>query len=83
MPRKKKKKEKGINYEDNSTIADMSSVNTRGEKRDPPPPRRKATFKEKWNTYWRAVKMMILPLCIALIVLGVLYLIVMALGGNL
>ena len=86
MPRKKKKKEKKekvVYYDDNSTIADMSSVNARGEKREPPPPRRKATAREKWNTYWHAVKMMLIPLCIALVVLGALYLIVMAIGGNL
>ena len=84
MPRpKKKKKEKVIYYDDNSTVADMSRANPRGEEQKPPPPRKKSTAKEKWNTYWHTVKIMILPLCIALVILGALYLILMAIGGNL
>ena len=84
MPRpKKKKKEKVRYYDDNSTVTDMSRANPTGEQQKPPPPRKKSTAKEKWSTYWHAVKMMIIPLCIALLILGALYLIFMAIGGNL
>ena len=80
---KKKKKEKIIYYDDNSTISDMSSVNKKGTPQPPPPPRRISTFSEKWRTYWAAVKSMLIPLCIALTVLGVLYLLLMLASGNL
>ena len=73
----KKKKEKIIYYDDNSTLADMSSVNRKGEKREAKPPRVRSTFSEKWNTYWAAVKMMVLPMCVALAVIGVLFLLLM------
>ena len=79
---KKEKKEKVIYYDDNSTIADMSSVNRKGEKREPPKPRIRSTAGEKWKTYWSSVKMMVLPMCIALVVLGILYLLTMWIGGN-
>ena len=73
----KKKKEKIIYYDDNSTLVDMSSVNRKGEPRQPREAKPRSTFREKWNTYWAAVKMMILPLCIALAVIGVLYLLLL------
>ncbi|MBQ9728760.1 MAG: hypothetical protein IJV85_04105 [Clostridia bacterium] len=79
----KKKKEKIIYYDDGSTISDMSSVNRKGEKREPPPPREKSTFWEKWNTYWSAVRSMLLPLGIALSVIGILYILLMLISGNL
>ena len=80
---KKKKKEKIIYYDDNSTIADMSSVNKKGTPKPPPPPRKISTFSEKWRTYWAAVKSMLIPMCVALTVLGTLYLLLMLLSGNL
>lgn len=79
---KKKKKEKIIYYDDGSTISDMSSVNRKGEKKEPPKPRYKSTFSDKWTTYWAAVKTMLFPLCIALCVIGILYLIMMLLAGG-
>ncbi len=79
MAKKKKDKEKITYVDDNSTIADMSSVNRKGEKREPPP---KSTFKQKWATYLRAVKSMLIPMCIVLIVLCILYFLFMYLGGN-
>ena len=69
----KKKKEKIIYYDDNSTIADMSSVNKKGRKQEPRPPKKQSTAKEKWNTYWSAVKMMFVPMLIVLGVMTVLY----------
>ena len=79
----KKKKEKIIYYDDNSTIADMSSVNRTGRPKPPPPPRKRSTFSEKWNTYWSAVKSMVIPLCVALSILCIFYLLLMLISGNL
>lgn len=76
--KKKTKKEKVVYYDDNSTIVDMSNVTRIGQRQPNPPPvpRRRSTFKEKWKTYWSAVRMMLLPLLIALLGLGALYLII-------
>ena len=73
----KKKKEKIIYYDDNSTIIDMSCVNKKGEKQPPPPPRVKSTVREKWNTYWNSVKMMFIPMCVVLLIIGILYILLM------
>lgn len=78
----KKKKEKITYYDDNSTIADMSRVNRKGEKREPPPPKPESKFKDKWATYLRAVKSMLIPMCVVLMILCVLYFILMFIGGN-
>lgn len=67
-----KKKEKIIYIDDGRTIADMSNV-TGGfhiPKRDAYRPR--ASFKEIWQTYWTATKMMLRPM---LVVVGGLILI--------
>ena len=69
-----KKKEKIIYYDDNSTIVDMSNVNKKGERRPAPPPKQRSTFTEKWKTYWSAVRMMIIPMCIVLLIIAFLYL---------
>ena len=76
--KKKKNTEKVVYYDDNSTIADMSNVTgLKGKKpQQSPYPRRRSTFKEKWKTYWSTVKMMLFPLFIALLALGILYLII-------
>lgn len=73
----KKKKEKIIYYDDNSTIVDMSSVNRKGEKQPPRPPRIQSTTREKLHTFWTSMKMMFLPMCVALLIIGVLYLLLM------
>jgi len=77
----KKKKEKVIWYDDNSTISDMSDVGRGGAKKSkesrPTQPKKYSTAKEKWNTYWSAVKMMFLPMCVALIIILILYLLLM------
>ena len=81
MSKKKEKKQKVVYYDDNSTIADMSNVPRAGQKKpsgDPPP---RSTFKEKWKTYISAVKMMLLPMCVVLFVLAVLFLILMLLAN--
>ena len=79
----KKKKEKVVYYDDGSTISDMSRVNDKGEKKNPPQPRRYSTFKQKWQTYLESAKSMLLPLCVALGILLVLYLFMMLITGNL
>ena len=81
--KQKKKKEKIVYYDDNSPIADMSAVNKSGKSKPPPPPRVQSTAREKWGTYWSAVKRMFLPMLIVLCVLGILYLFLMWIGGNL
>ena len=76
--KKKKSKEKVVYYDDNSTIADMSNVTGLKGKKPPqsPYPRRRTTFKEKWRTYWSAVKMMLFPMFMVLLALGIIYLII-------
>ena len=81
MPRnhkKKKKKapkEKVVYYDDGSTVADMSNVTAPGERRKDKNPAPRATFKEKWKTYWSAVKTMIGPMLIVLAVMTAVFLI--------
>lgn len=56
-----KKKEKITYIDDGRTLADMSNVpGGRLGRRNPNAPR--STAKEKWDTYWSAVKMMFLPM---------------------
>lgn len=96
MPRKKKKnkeqKPKVIYYDDNSPIVDMSQVsngigfNKNSRQKNNPSqqqqPKQKSTAKEKWNTYWSAVKLMFLPMIGVLIILLVLYLFLMLISGG-
>ncbi len=76
----KKKKEKIIYYDDNSTIVDMSSVNRKGQPKPPREPKPRSTFREKWSTYWAAVKMMVIPMCIVLLVLVILFGLLLLIG---
>lgn len=78
----KKQKQKVTYYDDNSTIVDMSRANRKGVKREPPPPKPNTSAKDKWKTYWNAVKMMIKPMLIVIMILCVLYLIALFIGGN-
>ena len=56
-----KKKEKITYVDDGRTLADMSGVSgSRLGRRNPSAP--SSSFKDKWNTYWTAVKMMFLPM---------------------
>lgn len=74
--KKKNKKEKVIYYDDNSTIADMSEVTGIGRKK-PSQPKSSSTFKEKWKTYWAAVRMMLIPMFIVLAALAALFLLIL------
>lgn len=72
----RKKKEKVVYVDDGRSLADMSGVSSPGLSGRPSQYR--ASFKEQWQTYFSAVKMMLKPmlfviaaLCIAY---GVLYL---------
>ena len=78
----KKKKEKIIYYDDNSTISDMSNVTRSGRKEPPRAPKQISTFGAKWKTYWSAVRMMVFPMCVVLLIIVVLYFLLMLLGGN-
>jgi len=80
MSEKKKKKEKVVYYDDGSTIADMSRVNRTGEKR-PERPVQKSGFREKWKTYWAAVRMMIVPMFVVLFILLLLFVITSLIGN--
>ena len=74
MGKNKGKKEKVRYYDDGRTIADMSGV----KDRRPPggdPLRPRATAKQKWDTYWNAVKMMFGPMLVVLVGLCILFMI--------
>ena len=81
MPRnhkKKKKKtpkEKVVYYDDGSTVVDMSNVTAPGERRRDKNPAPRSTFKEKWKTYWSAVRKMVGPMLIVLAIMTVGFLI--------
>ena len=78
-----KKKEKITYIDDGRTLADMSGI-TGGRlgRRNPNAPRSSA--KEKWNTFWNAVKMMFLPMLATMgavcIIFAILWLIFGVLG---
>lgn len=68
-------KEKTQYIDDGRTIADMSNVSGglfRRRERSPYKPR--SSFKEKWSTYWGAVKMMLLPMLVAVAAILIVYL---------
>lgn len=69
----KKKKEKVVYVDDGRTIADMSGVDAPRLSRSKYAPG--STAKDKWNTYWNAVKMMFGPMMVTITALGVIYLI--------
>lgn len=74
---KKPKKQKVIYVDDGRTIADMSGV--RGSVFSSTKKKKKTQyssgFKDKWNTYWDAVKMMFLPMLVVVGILCLLYMI--------
>lgn len=59
----KKKKEKITYVDDGRTLADMSGIS--GGSRLPQNPYR-STWREKWDTYWNAVKMMFTPMLVVI-----------------
>ncbi len=72
---KKPKKEKVRYYDDGRSLADMSNVGgPRLSGRSKYEPRSSA--KEKWETYWRAVKMMFVPMLVVIGALCVIYMLV-------
>ncbi len=83
--KEKKKKEKVIYVDDGRTIADMSNVNglkkPKGNTQGQVPEYlgntrgRKSTYKDRWNTYWSAVKMMFLPMLVTVGILCVAFLV--------
>ena len=70
---KKEKKEKVRYYDDGRTLADMSDVqrNFRFNK----PPQYRSTFKERWKTYWSAVRMVFPTMVTFIVILCILYLV--------
>ena len=80
MGKNKGKKEKVRYYDDGRTIADMSGVKDRRlPGGDPLRPR--ATAKQKWDTYWNAVKMMFGPMLVVVAGIGLIYVIMYVLFG--
>ena len=78
MSKKKQKKEKVVYYDDGSTLADMSSVGGKGKRafkdKAQQPPKMQSGFREKWNTYWNTVKMMVFPMLVTLLIIAVIFL---------
>ncbi len=71
---KKPKKEKVRYYDDGRTLADMSNVSgPRLSNRKPYQPRSSA--KERWNTYWNAVKKMFVPMLVVIVIMCIVYMI--------
>ena len=69
----KGKKEKPVYVDDGRALADMSGVS--GPRLTKTPGRPSSTAKEKWDTYWAAVKMMFLPMLCFIAGLVILYVI--------
>ena len=67
------KKQKPVWIDDGRTVADMSGVGgtrlSRGHSRS------RSTAKEKWDTYWAAVKMMIGPMITVILGICIVYII--------
>ena len=70
----KKKKEKVVYIDDGRTIADMSGIDAPRLSNSRFTPGSSA--KDKWDTYWTAVKMMFGPMMVTITALGVIYLII-------
>ena len=71
MARDKKKKEKITYIDDGRTLADMSNVP--GSRLNKDAWKSNSTAKEKWETYWNAVKRMFLPMLATIGALVVIY----------
>lgn len=72
----RKKKEKVTYIDDGRTIADMSGLKggSTGSRRPAGAPR--PGFREVWETYWNAVKMMLLPMLVAVGAIVVIFLVI-------
>ena len=73
----KKKKEKIIYYDDNSTVVDMSWTYRNGK-----PPERRSTAREKMATFFAAMRMMVLPMCCTLVAFGLIYVFLLLITGS-
>ena len=69
----RKKKEKVTYIDDGRTIADMSNVSGGWTKSDRSPYTPRPAFKEMWQTYWAATKMMVKPTLVVVLGLVVIY----------
>ncbi len=73
---KKEKKPKVTYIDDGRTVADMSGLgHSRFSSEKKREKREKVNGETPWQTYWRAVRMMIVPMCYVLGILAILYLI--------
>lgn len=70
---KKEKKEKVRYYDDGRTIADMSNVRRNFEVKQAPQYR--SSFKERWKTYWNAVRMVFPTMITFIVIICILYLV--------
>lgn len=82
MSDKKKKKEKVKYVDDGRSLADMSAFRN-GQKTDDKgfvrPP---STAKDKWNTYWAAVRSMLVPMFITIgVITAIFFIAFIVLGG--
>ena len=77
----KQQKPKVVYYDDGSAISDMSGVKP-SKIAKAVKTKSSSTMKEKWRTYWSAVRMMILPMCAVLGILLVLYLLILLMTGG-
>ena len=92
--KQKEKKEKIVYIDDGSTVSDMSGVGRGGLRketkdrptragRDPGLLRPRASFKEQRDTYFAAVRMMILPMLVTIGIISIAFLILyLAFGGG-
>ena len=76
-----KKKEKIIWVDDGRTIADMSGVSGGFTSPERPAWQPSPRFKDVWQTYWTAVKLMIRPMLVVIAGIGLIYLIMYVLFG--
>ena len=82
MSDKKKKKEKVKYIDDGRSLADMSAFRGGQKTDDKGLVRPPSTAKDKWNTYWSAVRSMLIPMFITLGVITVIFFIAfVAMGG--
>ena len=77
----KKKKEKITYIDDGRTIADMSALSGGKTTRPKTYGGYRGSVKEKWSTYWGAVKMMFVPMLVVVIALILLYLMMYVIFG--
>ena len=75
----KERKVKVVYYDDGSTVVDMS-VTHKGGKR---PEKQKSNFREKARTYFAVMKKMVVPMLCTLAGFTLVYILLLAITGNL